>query len=414
MARAASPPTGTQAEPTVGARSGAKARLEAARVYAAPMPRLVIDARSVVAKKSGIGNYVDALVRHMAPLAGDLELTLLRHPDSRDLGPLVPGLDELHFRGETKSTATVFGLARGVELGAFDLYHSPADLVPVGIPIPYVVTIHDLMWVEASRLASSFLPVRVANSAWYRANIRRSVAGSQRVIAISEATRSALERHYPRHSAKLRVIHHGIEHERFEAQLSRAAPRSLLDPYLPSSARFSLIVGQGSPYKNHPAMIRAFVEAFRDQPEHKLILLRRFARVDAEMSRLLSQPAVRDRVIAIPFVPDEVLVALYRHAHMLLFASLYEGFGLPALEAMALGTPVLASTAPAVLEVTGPGALHAIPTSHRDLVARMRQLASDEGLRERLIQDGKEWVREFQWEKAAKLTLQVYREALTR
>ena len=137
-----------------------------------------------------------------------------------------------------------------------------------------------------------------------------------------------------------------------------------------------------------------------------------FARVDAEMSRLLSQPEVRERVIAIPFVPDDVLVALYRHAHMLLFASLYEGFGLPALEAMALGTPVLASTAPAVLEVTGPGALHAVPTSHRDLVARMQQLARDEPLRARLTHEGKAWVRGFQWDKAARLTLQVYREAL--
>ncbi|MCA9632573.1 MAG: glycosyltransferase family 4 protein [Myxococcales bacterium] len=377
------------------------------------MPRLVIDARSVVAKKSGIGNYVDALIRHMAPLSGDLELSLLRHPEARESGPLVDGVPELFFRGETKSTATVFSLARSVDLGGFDLYHSPADLVPLGIPIPWVVTIHDLMWVEAPRLASAFLPVRIGNGLWYSANIRRSVAGAERVIAISEATRQAISRHYPRHVHKTSVIHHGIEHSRFEQQLAAAAPRELLDDWVPAGARYSLIVGQGSPYKNHPAMIRAFVEAFRDDPGHKLVLLRRFARVDREMSRLLERPEVKERVLPISFVPDEVLVALYRHARMLLFASLYEGFGLPGLEAMALGTPVLASTAPAVQEVTGPGAIHAVPDSHVDLVRCMRRLDGDAKLRARLTREASEWVKRYQWDDTARKTLAVYRAALS-
>lgn len=377
------------------------------------MPRLVIDARSVVAKKSGIGNYVDALVRHLAPLSGDLELCLVRHPEARETGPLVDGVPELFFRGETKSVATVFGLSRELDLSRFDLYHSPADLVPLGIPIPWVVTIHDLMWVEAPRLASAFLPVRLANGIWYSANIRRSVAGARRVIAISEATRAALARHYPRHVHKASVIHHGIEHQRFQAQLAKPAPRSLLDEFISPDARYSLIVGQGSPYKNHPAMVRAFVDAFRDDPGHKLVLLRRFARIDSEMSKLLARPDVRQRVVLISFVPDDVLIALYRHARMLLFASLYEGFGLPGLEAMALGTPVLASTAPAVQEVTGPGALHAVPDSHRDLVRCMRRLDRDEALRERLQAEGTAWVRRFQWEDTARKTLAVYRAALS-
>ena len=376
------------------------------------MPRLVIDARSVVAKKSGIGNYVDALVRHMAPISGDLEFSLLRHPDARELGPLVDGVPEIFFRGETKSTPTVFALAREVDLSGFDLYHSPADLVPLGIPIPWVVTIHDLMWVEAPRLASAFLPVRIANGLWYSSNIRRAVAGAAQVIAISEATRVAISRHYPRHAHKTSVIHHGIEHARFRAQLATPAPRALLNEHLPEDARYSLIVGQGSPYKNHPAMIRAFVDAFKDDPGHKLVLLRRFARVDSEMRKLLARPDVRERVIPISFVSDEVLIALYRHARRWLSASLYEGFGLPGLEAMALGTPVLASTAAAVEEITGPGAIHAIPDSHSDLVRCMRRLDRDEALRRRLVEEAAQWVKGYQWDDAARKTLAVYRAAL--
>jgi glycosyltransferase involved in cell wall biosynthesis len=99
---------------------------------------------------------------------------------------------------------------------------------------------------------------------------------------------------------------------------------------------------------------------------------------------------------------------------MLLFASLYEGFGLPALEAMAVGTPVLASTAPALVEVTGHAALHADARSHEDLVRHIRALDRDEPLRDRLILAGRERVQQFQWTDCAKATLAVYRQALGR
>jgi glycosyltransferase involved in cell wall biosynthesis len=114
----------------------------------------------------------------------------------------------------------------------------------------------------------------------------------------------------------------------------------------------------------------------------------------------------------VPHVTDETLFALYRHARMLLFASLYEGFGLPALEAMAFGVPVLGSTAPAVAEITGNAALHAEPTSHRDLVDKIRALDEDEALRAELIAAGGRRVLDFSWERAARETLAVYREAI--
>lgn len=372
--------------------------------------RIVLDARSVTDRRSGIGNTVDALVRHMVPLADDLELTLLRHPDARL--PILehPRVRELGFRGETKSVHTVLTLGLAHRFADQDLYHSPADLVPLGIRCPYVVTLHDLMWVEARRLASAFLPVRAANGLWYTLAIGRAVRGARRIIAISQATADAIARVYPAQAHKVRVIHHGLEHARYTTE--RGGPRSLLDRYLPTEARYSLIVGQGSPYKNHAAMVRAFVEAMGERQDHKLVLVRRFSRIDLEMRRLLARPEVRRLVVTIPHVSDELLFTLYRHAHMLLFASLYEGFGLPALEAMAFGLPVLASTAPAVLEVTGAGALHADPRDSADLVAKIRLLDQDGALRARLVEAGKRRARDFSWERAARQTLDVYREAI--
>jgi glycosyltransferase involved in cell wall biosynthesis len=370
--------------------------------------RIVVDARTVTDRKSGIGNTLDALLRHMVPLAEDVHFILLRQPGAKL--PIVEHerVEERSCPGETKSPRTlVVGWPHGFSNA--DLYHSPADVVPLGLNCPLVVTLHDLMWVEAPHLASSFLPVRIGNGIWYRATIGYAVRRARRIIAISEATREAIVRVYPEHAHKVRVVHHGIELERYTPE--RAGPRSLLDEIVPRGVRFALAVGQGSPYKNHAAMVRAFVEAVRGRDEHRLVLVRRFSRVDREMERLLREPAVRRVVVPVPHVSDEMLFALYRHASMLLFASRYEGFGLPALEAMAFGVPVLGSTAAAVREITGGAALEADPASHADLVAKIRTLAQDEALRARLVEAGHRRVRDFTWERAAKETLAVYREA---
>ncbi|MBE7484301.1 MAG: glycosyltransferase family 4 protein [Polyangiaceae bacterium] len=374
------------------------------------MLRVVVDARSISGKKSGVGNGLEALLRHMLPLAEGFRFLLLRHPDAEQ--PLLRDerVEELTFPGETKSAATVFGLGFAHRFGDWDLFHSPGDIVPLGLGCPWVVTTHDLMWVEAPELASAFAPVRLGYGLWYRATFGRAIRGARRVIAISETTARAIARIYPSEAEKVRVVRHGFDASRHDARL--AGPRSLLEPWLPRGVRYSLIVGQGSPYKNHVRMVRAFVEAMGSRSDHRLVLVRRFARVDPEMDRLLARPDVRALVVPLPHVTDEILFALYAHAHMLLFASLYEGFGLPALEAMGFGLPVLASTTDALLEVTGDAALHADPWDHADLVAKIRALDADVELRGRLCEAGKRRAQSFSWELAARKTLEVYREAV--
>ena len=289
--------------------------------------RIVIDARSVVERKSGIGNYVESLVKHLVPIAEDVRFVLVRHPDAS--WPILehPRVEECAYRGETKSVHTLLGMGIAHPFGDADLYHAPAELVPLGLRCPWVVTFHDLMWIEEPALASAFAPVRLVNSAWYRLNYRRAITGARRVIAISQATADAIGRVYPDQADKVTVVHHGIDFKRYDVAL--AGSRASLESIVPAGLRYSLIVGQGSPYKNHAAMIRAFIEATRTDADHRLVLVRRFSRVDSEMRQLLDRADVRKKVIAVPFVSDATLLALYRHAVMLLFASHYEGFGLP-------------------------------------------------------------------------------------
>jgi glycosyltransferase involved in cell wall biosynthesis len=374
-----------------------------------PPARVVIDARTVVPRASGIGNYVEALIRHMVPVADGFTFTILRHP--RADGAIVEHerAREVVVPGETKSLRTVL-MRAGRSFRDESLYHSPADIVPLGIDCPFVVTLHDLMWIESPRLASGFWPSRLALGAFYGANIAHSVRGARRVIAISNATADAIRRVFPGHAGKVSVIHHGLDRARYATSL--VLPRASLDRYLARGLRYSLIVGQGSPYKNHPAMVRAFVEAMGDRDDHKLVLVRRFSRVDREMLELLGRPEVASKVVVLPFVPAEDLLALMGHARILLFVSHVEGFGLPPLEAFALGTPVLGSTAPAVVEVTGDAALHAVATDHRDMVDKIRRLEDDEALRTELVRRGAERVKAFSWDRCARATFDLYRAAI--
>lgn len=374
------------------------------------MPRIVIDARSVVARRSGIGNCTEMLIRHLVPLAPDWEFILLRHPS--ETAPLTdaPNVRQLTFPGETKSTATVLRLGRVHSFSDCSLYHSPADLIPLGLQCPWVVTNHDMMWLEAPKLASSFFPVRWANGFWYGKTIAAGIRGATRVIAISQATKDGITRLFPDQADKVRVVRHGLDQNRYRP--GQGKDREFISDLVPMGFRYSLIVGQGSPYKNHDGMVRGFVQATQDDPSHKLVLVRRFSRVDFKMQRLLAQPKVRDKVIVVPFVSDEVLLTLYRHAQMLLFVSHYEGFGLPAVEAMALGVPVLASTHPAVVEVTGDGAMHVDATNVSAIAQGIRDIGEGAELRAGLIEAGFRRVTAFSWGRAANQTLAVYREAL--
>jgi glycosyltransferase involved in cell wall biosynthesis len=374
------------------------------------MKRIIIDARTVTAKKSGIGNYAEALIRHLVPLATDLRFTLIRQPG--DTVPVVddPRVTQLYLPGETKSAST-FWIGRVHPFEDADLYHSPADIVPWGVRCPWVSTIHDMMWLETPHLCAAHRPTRLVLGAWYRAEYTHAIEGAQRIITISHASADAIGRVYPAQAHKVRVVHHGLDHARYD--LSHAGPRGSLNHLVPEGVRYALIVGQGSPYKNHPGMLRAFIEASKSDSQLKIVLVRRFSRTDREMNDLLAKPGVAERVITVPFVKDAELLALYRHAEALLMASHAEGFGMPALEAMSMEVPLLVSTHPALAEVTGGVAISARSDDQADLVRGMKEVLFDRDRREASVAAGKQRARDFSWQVCAEKTLAVYREALS-
>jgi len=141
-----------------------------------------------------------------------------------------------------------------------------------------------------------------------------------------------------------------------------------------------------------------------------MVLVRRFLRRDPEMRALLASPLARERVITLPHVTDEVLNALYHAARVYLHPSYYEGFGIPMLEAMAAGAPVVTSTTSCLPEVAGDAALLVDPADPEAIATALRQADGDQALRARLVEAGRRRVAHYSWERCARATLAAYRE----
>ncbi|HXK16742.1 MAG TPA: glycosyltransferase family 1 protein [Polyangiaceae bacterium] len=367
--------------------------------------RFVIDARYVAPKPSGIGRYAEALIERLPRLAQDEQFELWTHPerpqpvafDNVRCLPLAAPADGLR----TLLTPRLLG-----RLAPSDVIHFPFNLLGRGLPCATVVTIHDLMWLERPELVERRPLMRRVRQHYYQRGMRWALERATRLIAISEATRARMLAVAPECAERVRVTHNAAD-PRFapasDAQL--AAERAAL--ILGSAAPFYLVVGKNEPYKGHDLAIEAFAQSSRD--DELLVLIQRTSGAEG-LEKLAERLGVTKRLRFLPVVTGEDLVSLLQAARALLQPSIVEGFGIPALEAMACGCPVIGSDTPALVEVLGGAGLHAKVGDARALGDALTRLRSD-GLTADLRQRGLARARDFSWERTATATLEVYREA---
>lgn len=376
--------------------------------------RVAFDARYLDGQGSGVGTYTLNLIRAMLRAEEDLELLLIRR--SRRPLPALEALDrrrlgELYFPFPANSPPTRLLLGPLLSRERFDLYHAPFPVAPRALGRPVVVTIHDIMWIVNPRFNSRSRLLRLLAGPFYRASLETCLADAARVLTVSEATRRAIVEHSPWFASKLRVTPNGIDREKLRPMTREEVARELA-PHLGAETPFVLTIGDASPHKNHRNAVRGFMRAFGSRPEWRMVLVRRFLRVDPEMRALLHEKAVRARVITLPHVPDRTLNALYRAARIYLQPSYYEGFGIPILEAMEAGVPVVTSTTSCLPEVAGDAALYADPADPDAIAAALRRLADDPALVDELRARGRRRLDHFTWEACAAKTLAAYREAV--
>ncbi len=367
---------------------------------------ILLDARTVGHRFSGVGFYVLELVRALARLSDDHSYHLLVHGSSaiEDLGldarfrlHQTPFSPENHPFGDFWEEFSLPRLAK--QLGA-DVIHGPAFLVPLRpTRIPKVVTIHDLVAFSHPET----IPWKYA--IYMRWLIRNAIRTAQRVITVSESVKQDIVRKLGTDPECIVPIHHGVG-DRFHAQ-----PREHVDavrrryglerPYL-------LFVGNLEPRKNLPALVKAFRRVREEIADPlDLVVAGQVAWKSGPLLDDLGTEDLRGYIRLLGYVPSEELPALYSGAQAFVFPTLWEGFGLPVLEAMACGTPVIASHVASIQEVAGNAAVLVDPLEPASIAAGIRE-ALDPARREEWIARGFACVARYSWRATAIQTLEVY------
>ncbi len=355
--------------------------------------RVLLDCR--MASWSGVGRYTRGLVRELAVI-DDIEIV-------QAVGPLgdapAPDARVIRVQGHPFSPGGAREMARAVRETAPDVTHSLHFPTPLPAPRPLVVTMHDLTPIVMPEVMPS--AVRRAGYRWW---VRRALHVATRVVAVSRHTAADVARLYPAASSKTRVVAEAADD--FSAGPIGELPVDL------RGARYFLAFGNPKPNKDLPTLLRAFSTLAGTHHDLELVIIG--AEAAPMVGAMLENSPAAERVRIIDSADDPLLRALYANAIAFAYPSRYEGFGLPPLEAMALGTPVVTTDAASLPEVVGDAAL-AVPVGDpRVLEHALESLATDEALRERLIAAGAARAATFSWARTAEETVAVYREAAGR
>jgi glycosyltransferase involved in cell wall biosynthesis len=372
-----------------------------------------IDARAADPVPTGLTTYARELVRAITTIGREHSFVVIRRPDSGLPFAEGPNVRELLKAGDA-STPTPAGRISTLGL---DLYHSVHHFLPFGLRAPrIVVTLHDLIWLEHPELirsGPSAFATRWITHLYARAAMTHAIARADRVIAISGHTAERAQAYFGLPSERIDVVHHGVAHDKFRPAGAPIRPKP--DPAAVDAAggeRYFLCVGNSKPYKNLATAVRAFAICANALPGVKLFVAGR-GDGEAEVTRLARQLGVLGRVRFCGNASVPALVDLLHGAIALIFPSLVEGFGLPVLEAMAAGCPVVASDCAPVAEVAGSGALLCDPHRPQAFAAAMTRLATDASAAADLRRRGIARAAGFTWARCAEQTLDVYERLLS-
>jgi len=261
---------------------------------------------------------------------------------------------------------------------------------------PYIVTVHDLV-----RFYIRFDPETVRERIWLKLDVI-GVKRATHIIAVSQHTKNDLIKYMKIPESRITVIYNGLDRSIYKPYDVKL--RLLDKPYI-------LYVGSERPRKNLGRLFEAFAILKRDFPDLKLLKVGPVGRYDTyriDSERKLTRLRITRDVAFVDYVSEQDLVSYYSSAELLAYPSLYEGFGLPPLEAMACGCPVVASNASSIPEVVGEAGILVDPYNVQALAEAMKQVLTDSRLKQAMVKKGFEQSKKFSWEKAAEQTRQVY------
>ncbi|MCC8197364.1 MAG: glycosyltransferase family 4 protein [Tannerellaceae bacterium] len=288
----------------------------------------------------------------------------------------------------------------------FDLLHSSGYILPFGWDHPSIITIHDIIAIEYPELCSTL------NRWYFRFFLPQSICNSTKIIAVSHTVKQDIVKRFKVNPAKVEVIYHGVNSE-FKEITSTVALEEIRRRYdLPS--RFILYLGNIEPKKNLVRLIKAYQQLIRETGwDYYLVIAGRLAWKYQDVLQEIGKVDDQNRIRLLDFIPQRDLPFIYNLADLFVFPSLYEGFGLPPLEAMACKVPVVVSNRGALPEVTGHNALLVDPYSIHSIAKGMYDTLVNESLKMQVIKKGYEHVQSFSWSQTWSQTEKLYRNILT-
>jgi len=389
--------------------------------------RIGIDARFYGPVGKGLGRYVQEVIDNMIKIASaegaSFNFVIFLSPENFDeficeQNNVKKVCLEIKWYSWQEQIFMPFHIWRE----KIDLMHFPHFNVPILTPGKFVVTIHDLILTHfPTRRATTLNPMVYRFKTWaYRLVIRSAIKRSKKIITVSEFTKKDIIEQFKIKAEKIVVTYEGVANlakgrdSLFVAKLNN---EEILKQYhIPNN--FLLYVGNAYPHKNLEMLLKVFVKLLERKPDLRLVLVGKedyfydHIHDNARALNLWQKGNVNSPVIFPGYVSDAQLEILYQEARAYVFPSLYEGFGLPPLEAMARSCPVVSSDRSSLPEILGTAAMYFNPEDKNDMVEKIWRLLNDNELRNFLIVKGLEQIKKYSWWECANQTLMVYREIL--
>jgi glycosyltransferase involved in cell wall biosynthesis len=368
--------------------------------------RIAFDGTTLTPGRTGVGYYTEHLLQHLArevEATGD-EIVVLSNQPIDTQRPLPPHVRVHHgHRCPVRIGWMQLRAQRALAAVRPDVAHFTNGMMPIGSPVSTIVTIHDM----SLRLYPQCHPLRrlLLNRPLMHVAIRQAAA----IVTVSESARRDLLRLHGIGSDRVSVVHEAASPEFHPiddpARRERVRAKYGLPP------RFVLYVGTIEPRKNLSRLVDAFAQARRRGIPHHLVCVGPYGWSSRDLSRRIDRLGIADVVHFTGYAPFEDLPVIYNLGELFAFPSMYEGFGLPVVEAMASGLPVITSHTSSLGEIAADAALTVNPASTDAIAAALVRLATDEALRRDLSERGLRRARAFSWTQTAKDMLAVYHRA---
>jgi glycosyltransferase involved in cell wall biosynthesis len=374
--------------------------------------RVAIDIRRI--SEFGHGTYTRNAIRTLARLDKNNEYFLLGIPGKLgEMDSLPPNFITVPTHPNEFSLQSYFELNRILKHHKVDLLHVPHLFwKPQSVPCPYVVTVHDLL----------DHMYKLKSDSWMKQSIhyqltKRTLQQAARILAVSNFSKKDTERLFNIPGEKIEVIYNALD-DRFRQGHASEADRKMIAERYQVTYPFLLYAGRISPHKNVVRIIEAFAALKAElakegqYPDLKLIIIGDELSKHPDLRRAVIKSRIQNEVRFLGFVPIGTLRIFYDLAKIFVFPSLYEGFGLPPLEAMAHGTPVVTSNTSSIPEVVGNAAIMVNPENVFEIMHALHKVLIDQGVREKLKSRGVLQAQRFSWENSVRRMLEVYGEVV--